>query len=132
MIQRMIFVCLLGLLLVTVSTGQGEKTKAPLGTWVKEAGAAKLEFKIEAKTLKFSIKDNDKSIVVDADYAISRDGTLFGRIAKADNGGGDGPQAGMLFGFTFKVDGNQMTVSDLTGTDNNEARQAVEGTYTKK
>jgi hypothetical protein len=117
------------LALTLTATAQPGKTKAPLGTWVREAGNAKIEFKFEEKTLKVSLKTADETITIETDYGIAKDGTVFGRIAKVDSSSGQGPEAGQLFSFKAKVGKGTLTISELSGTDNAQARQLIEGEY---
>lgn len=102
-------------------------TKAPLGTWVREVGGNKVEFKFEAKTLSVQLMGGDKKISIDCDYGIAKDGTVFGRVHKLNSA--EGPDPGHLFSFKAKAAKDELTISDLVGTDNAEARQLIEGTY---
>lgn len=57
---------------------------------------------------------------------------LAGVIKKVERKGIEGgPGEGDKFGFRVKIDKDKMIVSDLTGTDSDEARQLVQGEYKK-
>src|SRR5687767_5714827 len=129
MIRRSMLAACLVLALTLTATAQPGKTKAPLGTWVREAGKAKAEFKFEEKSLTVTMKKDDASLVIETDYGIAKDGTIFGRIAKVNSSTGEGPDPGMLFSFKIKMGKDTLTISELTGTDNAEARQLIEGEY---
>jgi hypothetical protein len=129
MFRRILFASCAVLALAVSATAQPGKTKAPLGTWVREAGDARIEFKFEEKAMKVSIKKGDDSLVFDNDYGVGRGGVIFGRIYKVDSSSGAAPDAGTLFAFKAKVAKDTLTISDLTGTDNAEARQLIEGDY---
>jgi hypothetical protein len=111
------------------ASAQPAKTKAPLGTWIREAGGAKITFLFEPKTVTVSLHDGDKKLSIEADYAIAQDGTIFGRVAKV-KGGNNTPEPGLLFSFKVKRSNGTLTISDLVGPDSNEARNLVEGDYT--
>jgi hypothetical protein len=131
MLPRLLFVVGLFLAVSATSFAQGDKVKAPIGTWTRTVGDNKLEFKFEAKSLIFTHKEGDNTIRVEADYAIARDGTVFGRIAKVQ-GGDNAPKAGLLFSFRIKTAAKSFTLSELTGTDSNEVRDLIEGEYKAK
>ncbi len=53
-----------------------------------------------------------------ADYALSRDGYLFGRIFKVNRKGIDeGPTAGELFSFSYAVKDKRLSITELKGTE---------------
>jgi hypothetical protein len=131
MIPRLLFAVSLVLAVSATGFAQGDKTKAPIGTWTRTVGDNKLELKFETKALIFTHKQGSDSIKVEADYAIARDGTIYGRVAKSQ-GGENAPKPGMLFSFRIKMGTKTITLSDLTGTDSAEVRDLVEGEYKAK
>jgi hypothetical protein len=74
-----------------------------------------------------------EEMVAVTDYGVSKDGVLFGRIAKVEKKGtNEGPTEGELFSFQFTVAGDKLTISDLkTSSGGGDAKQLVEGDYKK-
>ncbi len=108
--------------------------KKPVGTWTRSAGDAKVTFAIKADGLRITIARGEAKIEADADYGVSKDGTLFGRLNKVTKSGIEGgPSEGDLFSFSTKVEKDKMTIGDLksSGGVNDDARQLVEGDYEK-
>ena len=110
-----------------------DSAKKPVGNWTRSAGDAKLTFEIKENGLRIILTRGETKIEADADYAVSKDGHLFGRISKVTKAGTDGgPSEGELFAFQFKVENDKMSLSDLKATHGgDEARQLVEGEYEK-
>jgi hypothetical protein len=104
--------------------------KKPAGSWTRKAGDMTITFTFKADTLEARVT-NGSTIVVQADYGVTKDGTLFGIITKAKKEGtADGPNEGDLFSFRVKVEKDTLTLSDLKGTAGGEgAKNAVEGEY---
>jgi hypothetical protein len=114
---------------------KAEKAKKPVGTWTRTQGEATVTFDIKADGLTVTLAGGaDRSIEVVADYGLSKDGVLFGRVSKATKKGVDGgPEEGDLFSFRFKAEKDKFTISDLNSPKtNDEARKLVEGEYEKK
>lgn len=104
--------------------------KKPIGTWERQAGDTQIRFEITADRLRVSVKGSETT-TVECDYGVTRDGVLFGVVDKVEKQGEGGPSKGDLFSFKFSVDKDTLTVSELKGTDNADAKQAVEGEYKK-
>ncbi len=123
-ITLLAFVCLL----MPVQAG-GQQAKKPLGTWIKE-GDSTVTFTFEADTLKCKLEFSGVTIGVDADYGMSKDGVIFGRINKVSKEGIDGgPVEGDLFTLRFSVKDNTLTITHLGPNEQNDARPLVEGDY---
>ena len=104
----------------------------PLGTWTRTADQFTITIDVQADGMKIIQKADANSLTAHADYAVTKDGVLFGRMHKIERKGIDeGPTEGDLFSFKFKVKGDEMTVDDLQGKANDEARRIVQGTYKK-
>jgi hypothetical protein len=122
-------------LLVSVTLGADETgaKKRLAGTWTRTVGDHSITFAFKGDTLHAVLKNGDHTAEIHADYGVSQDGVLFGRISKVTNEGGNGPNEGDLFSFRVKVDNNTLTVSDLkTPQDSAEAKDLVEGEYQKE
>jgi hypothetical protein len=110
-----------------------DEVKKPTGTWTKKAGEITVTFTIKGDGLTVSLKGDGK-IEATADYGVSKDGVLFGRISKVTKEGIDGgPEEGDLFSFRFKVEKDKLTISELTAAKtSDEAKKLVEGDYEKQ
>lgn len=108
------------------------KLKLPVGVWTREAGDARIQFTIRPRKLVAAISHNNEKLSAFADIGFTRDGHLFGRIARVKPAGTDhGPKVGELFSFRYQVKGNKMTISELRSpAGGQEAREVIEGEYT--
>jgi len=115
----------------SVNSGLLKHSEKPLGVWRRSVKSGSIEFRIEQDHLKAIIirEDGKRRLKVDfrADYALSKDGVLFGLVtsAAADGGKGDDafPLADVLtiekalidapFSIRFRVDGDTLTVKDF-------------------
>jgi hypothetical protein len=125
------------LLLVGAMPGADEKEsgrKKPVGTWKRTVGDHAITFRIKGDALQAVLKGGDNIIEIDADYGVSKDGVLFGRVSKVKKEGDNGPSEGDLFSFRFKITGSTMTLSELKGSHETgaEAKELVEGEYHKQ
>jgi hypothetical protein len=101
----------------------------PVGTWTRGEGGTKVVFEIKKHSLRFRFNEGGKSLTADADYGVTKDGVLFGRISKIEKNGLDNaPPAGTLFSFRFALKDGTLTISELQPGEG-DARQAVEGEY---
>jgi hypothetical protein len=106
------------------------KTKRPVGTWTRSVGDFSVTFSFETDTLKCILAGAGVTLDIDADYSMSKDGVIFGRISKVDKKGACvGPNVGDLFTFRFAVKGDTLTLSDLGPADQKDARELIEGEY---
>lgn len=104
----------------------------PLGTWTRTVDQFTISFDIQADGMKIMLKAEGNSLIAHADYGVGKDGVLFGRMNKIERMGIDeGPAEGDLFSFKFMVKGDELTVDDLQGKANDEARRLVHGAYKK-
>jgi len=134
---RVITVALAMLLLVVSATAGADKKETGknklIGTWKRTAGENSITFMIKGNTLHTVLKAGGNTMEIDADYGVSKDGVLFGRISKVNKKEGEGPSEGDLFSFRFTIDNNKLTVSDLkTANDSAEAKELVQGDYQKQ
>jgi hypothetical protein len=127
----------LGLVVVLGGTAwaDGEKAaaKKPLGSWKRKAGDFTVTFTVKDDAIRCVVVNGDNVIDVQSDYAVTKDGILFGRMSKVTKKGtNDGPSDGDLFSFQFKVDKDTLTVSDFKSTnDSTDAKQLLQGDYEK-
>lgn len=116
------------------ATAQAQKAgpAKPVGTWSRTVDQFSITFDIQADGMKILLKAEGNSLTAHADYGVSKDGVLFARMHKIEKMGIDeGPAEGDLFSFKFTVKGDELTVDDLQGKANDEARRLVHGVYKK-
>jgi hypothetical protein len=109
--------------------------KKPIGTWQKLAGDFTITFEIKADNVRITLKgSDDRQIQVLADYGMSKDGCLFGRICQVKKGDAEGgPAEGDLFSFRVKQEKDKIVISDLkVSTGGDDAKNLIEGDYEKK
>ena len=126
---RTAFLCCL--VLASASFAEEKVAKKPLGTWARENNGHKFVFAIKAETLTIHMTNAQGSLVAEANYGVTSDGTLFGILTKVETKGiENGPQKGDLFGFDFSANKTELTLSNLKGTRTSEgAAKTVEGVY---
>jgi hypothetical protein len=120
-----------GALLAEAEPAAGKK---PLGTWKRTVGDATLTFEFKTDNLHCILSAGGNTIEMDADYGMSKDGVLFGRISKVEKKGtNDGPSEGELFSFKVSVENETLMLSELkTHNDSADAKQLLEGEYQKQ
>jgi hypothetical protein len=119
-------------LVLTVAAVHADAPKELLGTWKRTAGENTLQFVFKADALEVRIADGaGASITISADYKIDKD-MVSGVVKKVEKQNVEGgPAEGDKFSFRVKIDQDTLTLSELKGTDSEEARQLVEGAYKK-
>lgn len=101
----------------------------PLGTWERSAGDAKVTFTFAAESLKAIVSSGGATVTIDADYGVSKDGTLFGFVTKVvREGTNEGPTEKDLFRFQFTVEKDKLTLKDVHPASD-EVKQVLEGDY---
>jgi hypothetical protein len=121
-------------LLVGAAWAGGEASaKKPVGDFARKAGDNSVTFHFKAHSLKVKLASQGARLEIEADFGVSRDGHLFGRVSKVEAQGVDNPPpVGHLFSFRYAfADDGGLTISELKGTDSDEARQLVQGDYKK-
>ena len=132
--MRCALVAVVAVLFTGASLLGGEtKAKKPVGTWARSVGDIEVKFQIKDDTLKCTLSGMGLMLDVDADYAMSKDGVIFGRINKVEKKGACvGPSVGDLFTFKFALKDNVLTISELGPQNNADARELIEGDYKAK
>jgi len=127
----MVAVLALGMTALGEDKGAGKK---PIGSWKHTAGDNTVSFHFGPETVRTVVDAGGNTLEVEADYGVSKDGIVFGRIFKVTKKGIDeGPAEGELFSFKVVIDKETMTVSDFkTLNENDAAKQLVQGEYTKE
>ncbi len=125
---------LLALLAGLATADKGEAARKPLGTWAKTSDNVTITFEIKPDLMRCTVTQGDNTVEVDADYGVSKDGVLFGRVSKVKKSSdGSGASEGDLFSFHYKVDKDKLMLTDLKmSMENSEVKEAVEGEYKAK
>jgi hypothetical protein len=106
--------------------------KKPTGTWERSAGDAKVTFTFKAETLHCVLSSDDATIMLDADYGMTKDGTLFCIVTKVEKQGADkGPAEGDLFRFKVSLEKDKLSISELKPAPGERTRQLLEGGYSR-
>ena len=133
MLRSTAFAVALALVCAVPLSAGDTKAKKPLGTWTKTVGDIDVTFRFEADTLKCTLSGMGVVIDIDADYGISKDGHIFGRITKVERKGACiGPKVGDLFVFRIQTKENTLTISNLGPSEDADAKAIIEGDYKKK
>ncbi len=127
---RIVCAAVTAVLVLAAPLLSGEQTaKKPLGTWSRTKDDATHRFTFAENGVHFLGESNFGKLELDADYAVTKDGHLYGRIRKVIEGAG--PKAGELYGFKFKLKGDTLTISDWQGTGGAALGQFLQGEYKK-
>jgi hypothetical protein len=131
MLRCAVAVLVIAAAVVCTSQAQQPKKQPLSGTWKKTAGEVKLSFEFKGRALHFSMAEGDKTLDIKADFGTSSDGHVFGRVNKVEkNGINEGPDVGDLFSFRYEMKRDTLTISELRGTDSEQARNLIQGDYT--
>ena len=124
-------VLLAGAALAYADTEGGKK---PLGTWKRSAGDTTITFEFKGDSVRCTIVTGDNSMDVSADYGLTKDGVVFGRVNKVTKKGMEGgPSEGDLFSFRVAVEKEAFTLSELKAQDaGDDVKQLFEGEYKKE
>lgn len=119
----------------TLSVGAADAAaSAPVGRWLHQAGDNQIVFDIQKNgTLRCTVTLADgASIELGADYSMSKTGILYGVVTKVKKDGTEeGPRVDDVFGFSFQLDKEELTITKLRGDVSFEARDLIEGEYRK-
>jgi len=109
---------------------------APTGVWNKEADGVVIQFDFsKVKALVVSATAGDKSLTMTCKYTIDKDGLIKATADKVENKN-EFPvptelKKGYEFKFKVKIDGKSAHITDFAA-ENSDAKNVVEGEYTKK
>lgn len=120
-------------ILAVSAANAADDTAKPVGNWKRSLGENSVQFDIKTDGMQVTLKGGDgASMIIDTSYTY-KDGVLSGTIKKVERKGFDGgPSEGDKFSFRVKVDKDKLIVSELKGTDSDEAKQLIEGDYKKE
>jgi hypothetical protein len=107
----------------------------PIGKWKKAVGDNTITWELKQDTLNLTVLLSGNTIEMAADYAVAKDGTIYGRATKVTKKGTeDGPTEGDLFSFKAAVNKDVLTLSDLKSSagEMSDAKALVEGDYQKE
>jgi hypothetical protein len=133
--SRMAVLVLASLAAYVVSVqAEDAKAKRPTGTWEKKIGDNQIQLDIKEGSVRITVTTAEATIAVDADYGITKDGTIYGIITKVEKKGTcEGPTEGDLFSFKYSLQNDVLNLKDLKGSrDSEEAKQLIEGEYKSK
>jgi len=106
------------------------------GTWVREVDNNKISFEFkDEKTFRCYLKPGgvEDGPVIDCEFTLDKDGVMDFTITEIDKKNVENlPDKGAKFSFKIVVEKDKMTISDLKGTEDEGAKQLVQGEYTKK
>ncbi len=115
---------------------KGEKAKKPTGAWTHTVNDCTVTFTFKHDALQCDVTKTDgEALQIETAYGVTADGLLFGVVTKVEKKGADaGPEKGDLFSFEYKIDKDELTLSDLNGSKpiSDEAKQLLTGQFTKK
>ncbi|MFL5342344.1 MAG: hypothetical protein ACJ8F7_19525 [Gemmataceae bacterium] len=115
---------------------KGPTPQALKGTWVREVNNTKISFTFkDGKTFRCVLKPEgaDDGPTIDCDYTLGKNGVMEFVITEIDKKGVDNlPNKGDKFSFKLETGKEKLTISDFKGGDSPEAKQLVEGEYSKK
>ncbi len=115
---------------------KAEKAKKPTGAWTHTVNDCTVTFTFEHNALQCDITKTDgEAVHIETAYGVTPDDLLFGVVTKVEKKGTDaGPEKGDLFSFEYKIEKDELTLSDLNGSKpiSDEAKQLLTGQFMKK
>lgn len=107
------------------------------GAWTRESDGMKLNFDFKEKTLEITLERDGGKVVIDCDYGIGRDRSIFCRVQEVKEGSDTNLSKGDTFSFGFDVSKDKASMSELKSKDSDSdlgrrIRMIVEGEYSKK
>ncbi len=129
--------CLLSLAVAVAQVHADDPTPANLkGAWVRESDGIKLTFDYKEKTVEVILERDGGKVVIDCDYGIGRDRSIFCRVQEIKEGTTN-LSKGDTFSFAFDVNKDKAAFSELKSKDSDsdmgkQIKMIVEGEYTKK
>jgi hypothetical protein len=112
-----------------------EKEKPGLtGTWARESNGLDLKIDFVNKdTVKMSAFAEDNGVIVTCKYSVT-DGVVKAKVTDVEVKGDfkNKPPKGLELKFKWKVKGDTATLDDFEAEGLEEAKQVLEGEYTKK
>jgi hypothetical protein len=125
---------LAGAIVLTALTGfataQDKKTTA----WERETNGLELTFEMGKDTLKVTVMQGDNGTVFSCKTTTDKNGVVKATVTEATEKGSfpPTPKKGFEFSFKWKEDGDKATISEFKWEGLEEAKDIVEGEYTKK
>jgi hypothetical protein len=107
------------------------------GSWVRESDGIKLTFEYKEKNvLELTLDRDGGKIVIDCDYGIGRDRSVFCRVQEIKEGNANIGK-GDTFSFQLDVNKDKASMSELKSKDSDsdmgrQIKMIIEGEYTKK
>lgn len=103
------------------------------GSFSRSIGEGDVTLDFSGGLLKIVINTSGAELTSTSDYGVTKDGVLFGVMTKVDAKGIDNPpEVGFPFSFKVERKDDELTVSELRGTDSDVAKRLMEGKYKKK
>lgn len=105
--------------LASVSTLPAQEMTKPLGKWERKIGKSHVTLMVEENRLHVRFASGDVSGSAHADYAMTRDGVLFGIITSLECEDEDQEADGIKefynapFSFRFRIDEGALVISDV-------------------
>lgn len=121
--------------------------RRPVGTWEREVGACRITLRFEEDrifgTCVFKDKKDSFTVMMDADYSVTKDNVLYGVITGSEATGRDDVEQAVVyvdmpFSARVRQDGDALTVKGLRfldrGVTNDDLKELIvlEGRYKKK
>ena len=107
------------------------------GSWSRESEGIKLKFTFTEKVAEVLLERDGGKLIIDCDFAIGRDRSVFFRVQEVKSEGGQNTDMvkGDTFSFQFDVSGDKAVMMELKtkSADSDigrKVRMIVEGDYT--
>jgi hypothetical protein len=105
-----------------------------LVAWERESNGIDLKLEFGKEILKVNVFSGENGVIVTCKATIDKNGMVKATVTEVEEKGNfpSKPKTGLEFSFTWKVEGNTGTLSDLKGEGVEEAKAIAEGEYKKK
>jgi hypothetical protein len=121
-------------LLLGSATADDKDSKEKLVAWERESNGFDLKLEFGKDILKVNVFNGENGVIVTCKAKIDKEGMVKATVTDVEEKGNfpQKPKKGLEFSFTWKVEGDKGTMSDLKGEGVEEAKAIAEGEYKKK
>jgi hypothetical protein len=124
----------LALLVGSVVADDKTDPKEKFVSWERESNGFDLKFEFGKEIVKLNVFNGENGVIVTCKMTIDKKGLVKATVKEVEEKGTfpQKPKIGFEFSFTWKIEGDKATLSDLMGEGLDEAKPLAEGEYKKK
>jgi hypothetical protein len=124
----------LALLMGSAAADDKKDSKEKLVSWERETNGFDLKLEFGKDKVKVNVFNGENGVIITCKMTMDKKGLVKVTVTDVEEKGTfpQKPKVGFEFSFTWKVEGDTGTLSDLTGEGLENAKPLAEGDYKKK